>query len=244
MTAVFDAIADRYDVLWSETAVGQYQRAASWRRIDALFPAGCRVLDLGCGTGDDAMHLLGRGVEVLGIDESAEMTRVARSRGVDARVLRLQELSEVPGSFDGAISNFGVLNCVERLDSVAHELARLIVPGGKVALGFLGKCCLWEIAWYLARMCPVKAFRRARHSGFAASLGLRIFYPGTASISRVFAPAFRLVSWQGIGLAVPPSYTAIKSHTLARLAAIDRELAHRPLLRALSDHRLYVFQRL
>ncbi len=82
MTTPFDALAHSYNALWSETARGRDQRTAVWREIDGLFRPGDRVLDLGCGTGDDALHLAGLGVEVFGIDASAQMVEIARSRDV------------------------------------------------------------------------------------------------------------------------------------------------------------------
>ena len=73
MTTPFDVLAPSYNALWTDTPRGREQRAAVWREIDGLFHEGDRVLDLGCGTGDDALHLMGLGVEVLGIDAAPKM---------------------------------------------------------------------------------------------------------------------------------------------------------------------------
>src|SRR5215208_5404891 len=113
MTAVgFDRLAPKYDALWSDSPIGRSQRQAVWRRIDPLFSRGDRVLDLGCGTGVDAAHLMARGIHLYGVDASMEMVRLARVRGVTADVLPLEDLDALAGPYDGAISNFGVLNCV------------------------------------------------------------------------------------------------------------------------------------
>jgi hypothetical protein len=56
---------------------------------------------------------------------------------------------------------------------------------------------------------------------------------------------FKLLSWYGIGLLVPPSYIqGLSAPVLARLGAIDRQVAHLPVLRAVCDHRLFLFERL
>src|SRR5262245_30980733 len=84
--AAFDRLASRYEELWSSSPNGRVQREAVWRRIDGLFRTGDNILDLGCGIGDDAVHFMSRGVNVVGIDASEEMVRIATERGVEAFV--------------------------------------------------------------------------------------------------------------------------------------------------------------
>src|SRR5262245_24068622 len=105
----FDALAAQYDAIWTETSIGRCQREAVWRSIDPLFQPGHRILDVGCGTGADAAHLMDRGIDVCGIDASAAMVRIARARGVNALCLAAEELQQISGPFDGVLSNFGVL---------------------------------------------------------------------------------------------------------------------------------------
>jgi SAM-dependent methyltransferase len=243
--AAFDTLAEQYDALWSYSAIGREQRAAVWRWIDPLFHAGDRVLDLGCGTGVDADHFRQRRVEVYGIDASREMVRLARARGVDAHHLAIETLGDMKNPFDGAVSNFGALNCVSNLESVALALGRLIHSGGYVAICLAGPCSLWETAHYLVRRKIAKAFRRWNPSRCEAPLGVRLEYPTVRHLMRLFLRDFRLIHWCGIGLCVPPSYVrGISEATIARLAAADRRLAHRRVFRALADHRLFVFQRI
>lgn len=240
----FDKLAERYDALWSESAIGRQQRAAVWRWIDPLFHAGDRVLDLGCGTGVDARHLIERGIEIYGIDASKGMVGLARARGVDAHHLPAEGLGELTGEFDGVLSNFGVLNCVRDLEGVAQALARLIRIGGYAAICLAGRCCAWEAAHYTLRRKFDKAFRRWNSGGCDASMGVHVYYPSARGLVRPFRRGFRLIRWYGIGLCVPPSYVGgISDGTMAWLAAADRRLAHRPVFRAMADHRLYVLQR-
>src|SRR5690349_12300454 len=101
MTAVaFDRVASSYRTLWSSTPAGEMQREAVWRLIEPLFASGSRVLDIGCGTGDDAVALQARGVHVAGIDASSDMVRIARGRGIDASLRRAEDLAGLNGSFD------------------------------------------------------------------------------------------------------------------------------------------------
>ena len=235
--AVFDRMAAEYDATWTTTPVGRAQRDQVWRIFDALFHSGERVLDVGCGTGEDARHLMSRGVAVEGLDASPAMVAAARSHGVAAEVCRAEDLASVAGPFDGALSNFGALNCVADLPAVARELARVLRPGGRVAICLMGRSCAWEMAYYAVRLQFGKALRRRRPTEYR---GMKVYYPTTAAVRAAFAEGFILQAWQGVGLMVPPSYVKLPGMVVRALAACDRVLAGLPLLRALADHRLFV----
>jgi ubiquinone/menaquinone biosynthesis C-methylase UbiE len=180
VTSPFQQIAQQYAGLWSETSRGRAQREQVWREIDGIFHPGDRVLDLGCGIGDDAVHLMSRGVEVLGIDSAAGMVEIATARGVPARTGMIEELSSLENSFDGVLSNFGALNCVANLPELNVALARLVHPGGTLALCVMGRFC-WRSDWrHLLQ----------RWQGHARWHGIDVYYRSARSIARAFAPHF------------------------------------------------------
>jgi SAM-dependent methyltransferase len=237
--SLFDQLAARYDEDWTNTPVGRAQRDQVWSAVDALFRGGDRVLDIGCGTGEDAAHFAARGVHVLAVDASPAMIAVARTRdGFRAEVRCAQEIAQIDGTFAGAISNFGALNCVEDLPQVAEDLARLVRPGGRVAICLLGRFCAWESVYFGARLRLGKATRR--WSGRTVAHGMPIWYPTVREVRRAFAGGFELERWTGVGVFVPPSYVKLP---VGLAAALDRGLARWPLLRAAADHRLFVFVR-
>jgi len=241
--AGFDCIAADYEKLWSGTKAGQLQREAVWRHTAKLLPAGSSVLDLGSGTGDDALMLAGRGVRVTGIDASAEMVRIARGRGVDAQCCAIEDLGWLHETFDAVWSNFGALNCVERLSDLREPFSRLVKPGGPVVVCLMSRVCLRETIWYSLHGDFRKATRRWGGEA-GSSVTPRVFYPTIGDVRRAFAPDFRLAAVHGIGLAVPPSYvTGISDAAMDRLAAFDRHAAHLPILRSLGDHRLMIFRK-
>ena len=242
--SAFDAIAVDYDKTWSETSIGLAQRSAVWRELDVLFAPGDFVLDLGCGTGVDALHLQAAGVSVYGIDSSSRMIEVSQSRGVNAYSLSIERLDKLEMQFSGAISNFGALNCLPALDTAAERLAWLVRSGGRLAFCFISRICLWEIAYYLLRAKPAKAFRRLRGKA-ESSLGATVFYYSGRQITAAFKPYFRLVKSVGIGCAVPPSYVSgLTDWEVEQLSRVERQIAHKPGLRSVSDHCLYIFERL
>ena len=120
MIAAFDHIAPQYNQLWTRSAVGHLQREAVWRHIGVLFERGETVLDLGCGTGEDALFLAQHDVALVACDASARMIETARRRmatenpdaPVEFRLLATEELAKMDRAdlFDGAFSNFSGLN--------------------------------------------------------------------------------------------------------------------------------------
>jgi ubiquinone/menaquinone biosynthesis C-methylase UbiE len=241
---IFDALASRYDELWTHSTIGRLQRQAVWRRLDSLFQPGSTLLDLGCGTGEDALHFMNRRIRVRAIDASPEMVRVARSRGVDAITFRIEELGRLQGVFDGVISDFGALNCIRSLDAIRGPLARLVRPGGYLAICIMGCFCLWETVWYLLRARPQQAVRRWAGRGVTSSLGVQVYYPSINQLQQSILPDFSLLDWCGVGISIPPSYvTGLSDRVLSGLAHFESLVAHRPPWRALGDHRLLVFAR-
>jgi len=170
------------------------------------------------------------------------MIEVARRRGgFTAEVLRAEEIAAINQTFDGAISNFGALNCVEDLTAVARGLARLVRPGGSLAICTIGRFCAWEVLYYAARGQCSKAFRRL-HGSAPSSLGMTVHYPSISELRTAFAD-FELQRWTGVGLFVPPSYVSMPGWLVSWCSALDRVLARLPLLRAMADHRLLIFVR-
>lgn len=102
--------------------------------IDLLAPeADESILDLGCGDGALTAQLLARGCRVVGIDSSVQQVAAARRRGIDARVLDAQALTDQPElgeRFDGVLSN-AALHWMPRQDAVARGIAHVLRRGGR-----------------------------------------------------------------------------------------------------------------
>ncbi|HLH41741.1 MAG TPA: class I SAM-dependent methyltransferase [Bryobacteraceae bacterium] len=188
MTAPFDSLAAQYRRLWSDAPAGRFQRSQVWRHIGALFQPGDRVLDLGCGIGDDALRFAARGVRVFAIDASKEMVEAARARGVDARLLALENLDRLEGAYSGAISNFGVLNCVPDLPALSSQLARLVRPEGPLALCVMGRFA--PLDWRHAL---------SRWSGRANWRGIPVYYRSCRQMRAAFASDFAFRKRVSIG---------------------------------------------
>ena len=134
----YDAIAAGYE---SAVAPSSWVRERLWERLDALFPAGSRVLDVTAGTGLDVLHLVRRGVAVTACDISPGMlSRLAvKAPSVPASVADFNRLDEagLDGPFDGLISTFAGLNAAPDLGGFAASAGRLVRPGGVLFLHVL-----------------------------------------------------------------------------------------------------------
>jgi ubiquinone/menaquinone biosynthesis C-methylase UbiE len=259
--APFESVSRTYDSTFSTSAIGRAQRNSVWRELNRNFQKGHRILEINCGTGVDALHLAGRGVQVVACDSAPGMIAVARSRLdassnnslVEFRCLATEQIAqlECDGPYDGVLSNFSGLNCLSDLKTVARDLAPLVKPGGRAIVCVFGCFCLWEIFWYLAHGNFQKAFRRLRRKGVEATLApgstVIVKYVSIEALKRDFSPYFRLAKWSGVGVAVPPSYLealAVRFPRLFRLAAkIDPELGACPGFRSLADHVVLTFER-
>lgn len=267
-TAPFDALAPAYDETFTNSRIGRAQREVVTRELDRVFRPGQHILECNCGTGVDAIHLAGRGVEVLACDVSSRMIECARRRVDQAwreshlrapvvfRALPTEEIGRLrheglDGQFDGALSNFAGFNCVADLRGAARDLAALLKPGAPFLLCVFGRFCAWEIIWYLGHGKPSKAFRRLGRAGSVVSLAgsstVWVQYPSVRELSLIFAPEFKLKKWRGVGLAVPPTYLESLAGRFPKLleifARLDRKLEALPLIQGLADHVLLTFER-
>lgn len=114
--------------------------AAEWGDGDASLR---RILDAGCGTGNNLAHLRRFG-RAVGLDLSDEALRFCRSRGVAAARGSLLALPFPDGSFDG-VTSFDVLyhRWVEDDAAAVREIARVLRPGGLLLLRVPALKMLW-----------------------------------------------------------------------------------------------------
>jgi len=143
----------RHAQVWS-TTMEQKVRPLFLALLDALEPLeGKAYLDAGCGSGQAAADAAQRGAAVSGLDASAPLLDVARSRTPDGdfSVGEIQELPYGDGSFDVVTATNAIQYAVDPAAAVA-ELARVARTGGKVGIGIWGDPARCETEGLFARL--------------------------------------------------------------------------------------------
>jgi len=235
MLEAYDAAAPDYD---RQVQGDGWMRNLLWDLYARLFSAGQTVLDLGCGTGIDAVFLAQRGIRVMGIDASPAM--IARSRAklaaadladlVNLRVMDIARIGSLPqASFDGIICAFAALSTTRELDEVAASVARLLAPRGMLVVHLLNRWSLWEWLGLLRSGRFGAARRLGRNPVRNFIIGGRtvphyLYHPG-ATYARFFQSGFALRRAYGIGILRPP-HTAHRIPSVM-ISALDR--LERPL---------------
>jgi demethylmenaquinone methyltransferase/2-methoxy-6-polyprenyl-1,4-benzoquinol methylase len=129
---LFDTISPRYELV---NRVMTFGMDRGWRRRtvrELALPAGSRIVDLACGTGDLCRELATAGHRPVGFDFSHGMLLAAKTDAplVEADILRLPVRD---ASADGATCGFALRNVVSLAD-LFSELARVVRPGGRIGL--------------------------------------------------------------------------------------------------------------
>jgi SAM-dependent methyltransferase len=252
----FDRLAPSYDALAAGEAF-RLQRQQTHRLLSGWIRPGFRVLEIGCGTGADTAFLAGIGARVVACDPSEEMLSRTRRRleaagavdrvGILSCGLRdlpqyLDALDHAEG-FDAIVSNFGALNCAPSLEPLGVIGRRHLRAGGAIAVGLMGRSCLWETAYFTVRGERDKAVRRrsATTDVQVAGIAVPTFFHRTADIGAALGDTFARDALIGVGVMVPPPYLEPRwrqvPSVLRRAAAgVDRIAGSWPLINQLGDH--------
>lgn len=253
----FDALAETYDAEFTNRPLGRWLRAQVHTRLHNRLHAGDIVLELGCGTGEDARHLAQVGIKVTATDHSELMLKEARQKASSCRNVSFQflDLNHLPENwttvqYQAVFSNFGALNCVGDRRALAKWLAQQLAPGGFAVFGIMAPYCLWEMCWHGLHLEPKKAFRRLRSQVFlteANTNSLQVDYPSVARLRREFRPYFKFIQAYPLGFWLPPSdvfgVVEKRPRWMQALTKLESSTANWGWLANFSDHYWIEFRR-
>jgi demethylmenaquinone methyltransferase / 2-methoxy-6-polyprenyl-1,4-benzoquinol methylase len=216
VSAMFDRVAERYDLLNDVLSLGQDRW---WRRVVARIVgarAGERVLDLAAGTGSSSVTFTAAGAQCVACDFSLGMLQVgARAHAgtvsfVAGDALRLPFADQ---AFDAVTISFGLRNVADT-GAALSEMLRVTRPGGRLVI-----CEFGHLPWrqvnalyerYLTTALPAVARRLSRNPDAYSYLAESIKdWPGQAGVAQRMADAgWSAVRWRDLTMGVVTVHVA------------------------------------
>jgi len=149
-------------------------------------PPGVRVLDVACGTGNLAIPLARDGAVVTGVDIAPNLLEQARQRAAEGKLAvqfdegDAEHLPYADAAFDAVVTMFGAM-FAPRPDVVAAEMARVLKPGGRLAMAN------WNPESFSGLMFKVTSRHVAPPPGVASP----VLWGDAATVRERLSPYFR-----------------------------------------------------
>jgi demethylmenaquinone methyltransferase / 2-methoxy-6-polyprenyl-1,4-benzoquinol methylase len=205
VAAMFDAVAERYDLTNDVLSLGldRLWRRATVRAVGA--GPGERVLDLAAGTGTSSVALAASGADVVASDFALGMLRAGRRRHPDLALVAgdAVALPFADGSFAAVTISFGLRN-VHDVDAALAELARVTRPGGRLVVCEFSRPTWgpWRTVYveYLMRALPALARQVSSNPDAYCYLAesIRAWPDQAALAARIQRAGWRAVAWRNL----------------------------------------------
>lgn len=213
---MFDAVAERYDLLNDVLSFGQDRR---WRPVVARLVgarSGDAVLDIAAGTGTSSRTFTSSGARCVACDFSLGMLRVGASRPAELVSFVAGDALALPfgdQAFDVVTISFGLRNVADP-DAALAEMLRVTRPGGRLVICEFSHLPAGPLDGayqrYLAAALPTVARRLSRHSAAYAYLADSIMHwPAQADLAeRIKAAGWSAVRWRNLTFGVVAVHVA------------------------------------
>ena len=259
----FDESAKNYDAIFSYSEIGKAQRDKVHRILSENFlmkgqnDQDLDILEINCGTGEDANFFWKKGHQVIATDVSEKMIEIARAKFTDTTIQFQQvDIKKIDSKtfdhkFDLIFSNFGGLNCINRpdIENFIENSAGLLNPSGKMVLVVMPKKCLWERSYFILKGQFKKAFRRNTNKKVLSNVdGVEVptWYYQPKEMIDIAKKDHLLLTVRPIGIWIPPSYLEScfqnKKRLLKLFIHLERLFNHR-FWSGYADHYLIAFQK-
>lgn len=254
----FDAAALSYDASFTHSKIGKAQRTAVYQLVKPFLKNNKRstVLEINCGTGEDAIWLSQFSDKIVATDQSKKMVAIAKSKGIHHenihyQVLDSNDIEQINEPIDLIFSNFGGLNCLNpnELEKFIVNASKTLVLNGLLVMVIMPKNTLWERFYFFLKLEWSKMFRRKK--AFATVLvegtAIKTYYYNTNEIIKWGQNNFNFITKSPIGFFVPPSYIepfAKKHNQLFNcLTKADKFVENWSFLSNYSDHYLLILEK-
>ncbi|HEY0274393.1 MAG TPA: class I SAM-dependent methyltransferase [Chitinophaga sp.] len=246
-----------FDKLNDENKLTAHLRNIYRAEVLRQAPPGAHLLELNCGTGIDTLFFAGQGFKLLSTDIAAGMLQELDQKirqqqlatSVRTRQCSFNHLDQLEAErFDYILSNFGGLNCTDRLDQVLDYFRERLTDRGKVTLVIMPRVSPWELVMALKGDFKT-AFRRFKKRPAAHIEGVHfsVRYYNPSYVKRQLHQHFKVLTLKGIYFAVPPEFYQGFVERYPRLykwlQGVERRLAHHFPFNIFCDHYLITLQK-
>jgi SAM-dependent methyltransferase len=258
----FDSASEEYDVTIGRNFINTLIRQRSLETLYPLLRNDDVVLEIGAGTGAEAVLIARRVARVVATDISPAMVDLLRrkaaarrlSEKIDAVKVAAADIAEVRKMLPGgrvrvAYSFNGALNCEPRLADFAAELASIVVPGGYFVCSIRNTLCLTEILTYAAVLRYSGMVKRKTQPMMVSVGGSDIpstYYP-VGRFLGFFRHDFDVERIIGLPAFLPPAYLNdyyVRARRVLRgLEGADKALGSAFPFNRLGDQSLFVLRR-
>ncbi|PQJ79343.1 class I SAM-dependent DNA methyltransferase [Polaribacter porphyrae] len=214
----FDIAAINYDAVFTNSTIGKAQRNQVYKHLQNTLnsKSNQHILELNCGTGEDANYFNNLGHIVTATDISKKMIEVSKQKNknsdIEFKQLNIKEVNQLKNKkkFDIIFSNFGGFNCLskEEIASFFSSAKKILNQKGKIALVIMPKNTVWERIYFSLKGDYKKAKRRNTNNSIRANvdgINVKTWYFNPKEIKTI-ADGFSVKKIKSIGLFVPPSY--------------------------------------
>ena len=259
MNAGFDIAAANYDNSFTHTVIGKLQRELVYGHLSGILQ-GNRVqdiLEINCGTGEDAIWLAQQKYTVTATDISPSMVAVAEKKtNLENLSFRQADINRLPQpfpdeKFDLIFSNFGGLNCLSKteLGQFLKNASGLLTRNGQLVLVIMPKNTVWEQLYFLAKADFKSVFRRKKENVVANVDGqnVKTHYFNPKEVAHLASADFRIKLLKPIGFFIPPSYLEPFFRSRPKLVSVLHSLENtagkHSFLSKYADHYLITLQK-
>lgn len=224
--------------------------------LSTHIPQKASILELNSGSGLDAVYFAKNGHSVLATDISPGMIEQIQKKVKSENLTDFIEIKQAPfeqlcldlnQQFDFVFSNFGGLNCTNKLKDVVNGFKANVKAKGHISLIIMPKYCPWELIYSL-RFAFKFAFRRLRKHAIGKIEGIEFttYYYSKNQVIDAFGPDFKCIELIGLAsLSFPPfmeKYARRYPKLYRLLCSLETKVAgHLPFNR-FCDHYIITFQ--
>lgn len=210
VSAMFDRVAERYDLLNDALSLGMDRR---WRKVVARSVdggSGQLVLDLAAGTGTSSRAFSRRGARCVACDFSLGMLAVGARRPAAGLAFAAGDALALPfrdATFDVVTISFGLRNVADTGQALS-ELLRVTRPGGRLVICEFSHLPVQRLnamyEQYLARVLPAVARRLSGNAEAYDYLAesIRDWPPQQVLAGLIAGAGWSGVSWRNLTLGV------------------------------------------